>query len=127
MSRPPSEGPPEERKTETTVLFVDDEPGLLDIYEIRYGSEFDVRTATDGAEAIEAFGDHVDFAFFDRRMPGMSGDEAIRTLRDRGYRTPLGIISAVDPDSDLTVECDVYLTKPVDGDRVRDAIDKYTL
>lgn len=121
-----SEEPPDERETETTVLFVDDEPGLLDVYEIQYGSEFDVRTATDGAEAIEAFGDHVDFAFFDRRMPGMSGDEAIRALRDRGYQTPFGIISAVDPDPESTVECDVYLRKPVDEDRVRDAIDQYT-
>ena len=62
---------------EVTVLFVDDEPELLDIYEIRYGSEYEVLTATSGTEALEAFGDHIDIAFFDRRMPGMSGDEAI--------------------------------------------------
>jgi len=112
--------------TDLTVLFVDDEPELLEIYEIRYGSEHEVLTAESGTEALETFGEHVDIAFFDRRMPGMSGDEAIRALREKGYRTPIGIISAVEPETEIGVEHDVYLTKPIDEDRIRDAIEECT-
>lgn len=111
---------------EVTVLFVDDEPELLDIYEIRYGSEYEVLTATSGAEALEAFDDHIDIAFFDRRMPGMSGDEAISELRADGYRTPIGIISAVDPETELQAEYDVYITKPICEDRIHAAIERNT-
>ena len=96
--------PSVERATELTVLFVDDEPELLDIYEIRYGSEYEVLTAKGGREALERFDDHIDIAFFDRRMPGMSGDEAIRAIRGDGYRTPIGIISAVDSEAEIGVE-----------------------
>jgi CheY-like chemotaxis protein len=111
--------------TDPTVLFVDDEPELLDVYEIHHGSEYDVRTAASGREAIEMFGDHVDFAFFDRRMPGMSGDEAIRTLRERGYETPIGIISAIEPGAGGPIDYEVYLTKPVAQEAIRSAIDRH--
>ncbi len=97
----------------TTVLFVDDERELLDVYELLCGPEYEVITASDGTESLELFGEHIDFAFFDRRMPGLSGDEAIANLREQGYDTPMGIISAVDPDVESDLECDVYLTKPV--------------
>lgn len=121
-SNTPSDG----AVTDRTVLFVDDEPELLDIYEIKYGSEYEVLTAGSGTEALEKFGEHVDIAFFDRRMPRMSGDEAIRALRENGYQTPIGIISAVEPETEIEVEYDVYLTKPIDEDRIRSTIDQYT-
>lgn len=109
-----------------TVLFVDDEPDLLEVYELLCRSEYDVLTASGGEEALQEFGSHVDFAFFDRRMPELSGDELIRTLRNRGYQTPMGIISAVDPEEELSIECDVYLTKPIDGDQISDTVDEHT-
>ena len=109
-----------------TVLFVDDEPDLLEIYEVLCGSEYEVFTAESGTEAIDRFGDHIDIAFFDRRMPEMTGDEAIRTLREQGYQTPIGIISAVDADNDVGVDHAAYLTKPVERDDVLTTIDEHT-
>jgi CheY-like chemotaxis protein len=85
-----------------------------------------VLTAASGEEALDLFGEHIDFAFFDRRMPGMSGDEAIQALRDQSYQTPIGIISAVDPDANLSVNPDVYLNKPVTKEQVQAAINQYT-
>jgi CheY-like chemotaxis protein len=111
---------------ETTVLFVDDEPDLLEVYELLCESEYDVLTATGGAEALETFGSHVDFAFFDRRMPEMSGDEIIETLRDEGYETPMGIISAVDPENEPGAAYASYLTKPIDAHEIQRAVDQHT-
>lgn len=112
--------------TETTVMFVDDEPDLLELYELLYGSDYAVVTASGGEEAIEKFGEYIDFAFFDRRMPEMTGDELIRSLRDDGHRTPMGIISAVEPDPTIDAEYDAYLTKPVDESDVHNTVDEHT-
>lgn len=109
-----------------TVLFVDDEPDMLEIYELLCGPEYDIFTAEGGKEALEVFGDHIDFAFFDRRMPEMTGGETIRTLRKRGYQTPVGIISAVDAENDVGAEYAAYLTKPIDKEDVFTTIDEHT-
>jgi CheY-like chemotaxis protein len=110
---------------EVTVLFVDDEPQLLDLYGALFQAQYDVRTAESGTEALEQFGPHIDCAFVDRRMPGMNGSEVIQTLRERGYTTPIGIVSAVDPDMELGVDYDSYLTKPVDKDKMQRIISQY--
>lgn len=112
--------------SDTTVLFVDDEPELLEIYELVCGSEYTVLTATSGEEALGAFGPHVDVAFFDRRMPDMSGDEVIRALRERGYQTPVAIISAVDPETEPSVDHETYLTKPIAGEELLETIARHT-
>ncbi|WP_340098310.1 response regulator transcription factor [Salinibaculum salinum] len=111
---------------ETTVLFVDDEPDLLEVYELLCESEYNVLTAEGGEEALETFGEHIDFAFFDRRMPKMTGDEVIETLRDEGYETPMGIISAVDPEEEPSAGYASYLTKPIDTDDIQDTVSKHT-
>ena len=108
-----------------TVLFVDDESEMLRLYELTYGSEYTVLTAGSGEEALEVFDDRVDFAFFDRRMPDMAGDEVIETLRNEGYRTPMGIISAIDPEVEPSVEYAVYLTKPPDQGQIHTAIQRH--
>jgi CheY-like chemotaxis protein len=107
-----------------TVLFVDDEPALLETYEALYRSEFTVLTANSGAKALERFGDHIDFAFFDRRMPEMSGDDTIRTLREMGFQTPVAMVSAVEQENDFTVETAAYLVKPVDKRLIEQTVTK---
>jgi CheY-like chemotaxis protein len=109
-----------------TLLFVDDEPEILEMYELLCRSEYNVLTADSGERALEQFGDHVDMVFVDRRMPDMSGDEIIRALRSEGYQGPAGVISAVDPDSSPAVESDTYLTKPITRDELFDTIDEQT-
>lgn len=117
---------PEAGGSDATVLFVDDEPDMLELYETLCGPLYDVRTATGGEEALAEVGSQVDFVFVDRRMPGMSGDELIQTLRERGYEMPIAILSAVDPDAELTVEYDVYLTKPMDKEQIQQTVAQHT-
>lgn len=113
-------------ESNTTVLFVDDEPDLLELYEALCSAEYDVLTATSGEDALETFGPHVDFVFLDRRMPGMLGEEALQELRDRGYGTPVCLLSAVEPETEPDVEHEEYITKPVDRQELLDTIARHT-
>lgn len=121
---PAAGGSSDTEQAEPTVLFVDDESEILEMYELLCRTEYTVITADSGEAALEQFGDHVDIAFFDRRMPDMSGDEIIQALRSEGYETPVGIISAVERDAGSEVESDIYLTKPITREELFDTIDE---
>jgi CheY-like chemotaxis protein len=65
------------RVDEGTVLVVDDEPQLAELYSMQLAEEYEVRTATGGPEALDLVDEEVDVALLDRRMPRMSGDELL--------------------------------------------------
>jgi len=110
---------------EPTVLFVDDQQDLLEVFELTLGRDYDVRTASDGEAALDRFGEHIDLLFLDRRMPGMHGDEVLEQVREDGYDTPVVVMSAVDPEVEPSAEHAAYLTKPVDTDVLRDLIEEH--
>ncbi|WP_020475980.1 HD domain-containing phosphohydrolase [Zavarzinella formosa] len=62
------------------VLFVDDDANLLASFRRQFGREFRVETASDGNEAIRTLNDKGPFAVVvsDLRMPGMSGTELLK-------------------------------------------------
>ncbi|WP_135821616.1 response regulator [Halostella litorea] len=106
-----------------TVLVVDDEEKLADMYSLWLRSDYDVRTANDARDAVGVLDESVDVVLLDRRMPGLSGD---RLLDELPADRPFGVImvSAVDPDFDIVdMEFDDYLPKPVQHDDLRAAID----
>ncbi len=104
--------------TETaTVLLVDDEPELVELYGVLLSEEYDVRTATSGPEALEVVDESVDAVLMDRRMPGMPGDEVLAEMRSRNLDVRTAMLTAVDPDVDIVdMPFDDYRVKPVDGD-----------
>ena len=69
--------------TQSTVLVVDDEDAYVDAYATWLGERYRVKTATSGKRAIEQLDTKVDVVLLDRRMPGLSGDEVLRSIRDR--------------------------------------------
>ena len=98
---------------EPTVLVVEDEPDVAETYELWLAGEYDVRLAASGSEALEAIDEAVDVVLLDRMMPGMSGDEVLAELRERGYDCRVAMVSAVDPDFDIIeMGFDDYVTKP---------------
>jgi len=108
---------------DTTVLLVDDEPQLLDVYELWLGGDCDVLTAEGGEEALETADESVDVAFLDRRMPGFSGDEVLREFRARGYDFQVAMLTAVDPEEEIVdMPFDDYLTKPIEEHELRSVI-----
>ena len=99
---------------QTTVLAVDDEPDLAELYRVYLGSAYDVRIATDGAAALERMDDSVDVVLLDRRMPDMTGNEVLSKLRAEGYDARVAMLTAVEPDVDIIdMPFDDYKTKPV--------------
>lgn len=107
-----------------TILLVDDEPALADGHASQL-DDHDVRTAYDGAEALEALDPDVDIVLLDRRMPGLSGDEVLEEIRTAGYDCRVIMLTGVEPSVDIVeMGFDEYLEKPVRGEELRETIQR---
>ncbi|WP_232688489.1 response regulator [Halobacterium zhouii] len=110
---------------EATVLVVDDERGLADLYTIWLRDRYEVRTAYEGESALDTLDEDVDVVLLDRQMPGVPGDELLETIRERGYDCRVGMVTAVEPRLDIIdMGFDDYLRKPVDRETLRDSVDR---
>jgi DNA-binding response OmpR family regulator len=108
-----------------TILVVDDETEVADVYALKLERDYDVRVAYGGREALETVGADVDVVLLDRRMPDLSGDEVLAELRDRGLDARVVMITAVDPDFDIIeMPFDDYLCKPVESDDLVGAVEQ---
>ena len=102
------------------LLIVDDEPHLLRALEAFLGGEgFEVTTARSGAEALVKLAQGVpDLIISDIRMPGMTGYELARQLRDssRTALVPIVFLTAKGESEDriegFRAGVDAYFTKP---------------
>ena len=100
------------------ILVVEDDP-TVGPYVKRGLEEHQnhVDLVDDGLEALRlASGGLYDLMVLDLRLPGMTGIEIVRTLRDRGVTTPILILTAQDA-VDFKVQtlragADDYVTKP---------------
>ena len=101
----------------TRVLVVDDEPALVDAVGYALRSEgFDVDTAADGEEALNALGDEgFELVVLDIMLPRLSGIEVCRRMREASD-VPIILLSARDAEVDrvlgLESGADDYVTKP---------------
>ncbi len=108
-----------------TVLVVEDEDHLAELYTEYLDGEYDVRTAYGGAEALEMLAADLDVVLLDRRMPIVSGNEVLAEIQERGLRCRVAMVTAVDPDFDIIdMGCDDYVVKPVTRDRLREVVDR---
>ena len=108
-----------------TVLIVEDEPPVADLYAISLVSNCTVYTAYDGTEALDKLSPDVDVVLLDRRMPGRSAEAVLDTIREKGYNCRVAMVTAVTPDADLLeLEVDDYLTKPVSEAELNETIDQ---
>lgn len=106
-----------------TVLVVDDETDVADVYAEHLLGTYAVRTAYSGSGALEAMSSDVDVVLLDRRMPDKSGDEVLALIRDRDYDCRVVFLTAVNPAPEvLSLDFDGYLTKPVSGDDLREIV-----
>lgn len=102
------------------ILLVEDSRVLAKVIEQRLSPFFRVEMAHDGAEAIRQLANIDSFSavILDLVLPQVDGFEVLRTLRGRGKRTPVVIITAkprgpVEAEArDLSVQA--ILSKPLD-------------
>lgn len=107
-----------------TILVVDDEQGLADLYEAWLTQDFTTESVYHGRDAIERLADDIDIVLLDRRMPGVSGDEVLEHIRDREFDCRVAFISGIEPNIDLLeLPIDGYLTKPVEQDELRGLVE----
>lgn len=124
-----SESPTDDEDPDVaTVLIVEDERDLADLYTMFLQDEYDVRTAYTGDEALELLDDDIDVALLDRRLPNWSGDQLLKVIRERGIECQVAMVSAVDPDFDIAdLAIDDYVTKSVSRDDLRSVVEELLL
>jgi two-component system response regulator AdeR len=111
-----------------TVLVVDDEPHLVGMYAAMLEDVHTVRTATSGEAALDRLSEAVDVILLDRRMPGLSGDEVLEIVRERGYECRVAMVTSVEPDMDIVeMGFDAYVVKPVRQQDLRDFVENLLL
>lgn len=100
------------------ILVVDDEQPVRESLRrsLRFNG-YDVLTANDGLEAVEAGrSENPELLILDVMMPNMDGLEVCRTLRSEGWDRPILVLTARDGVSDrvagLDAGADDYLPKP---------------
>jgi signal transduction histidine kinase len=110
------------------ILAVDDDLDLVDfIHTCLETFGYDVVTATGSAEALDAVrGQSFDLVLCDIGMPGVSGLDMPRALRERGHRGKLVLmtgweIHALSTDPRFG-ECDTHLKKPFGGNELIEVV-----
>ncbi|MEO8539988.1 MAG: response regulator transcription factor [bacterium] len=109
--------------TEPLLLVVDDEAGILRLMKLELSAQgFRVVTANDGETAVRlAEEQRPDAVLLDVMMPGLSGLEVMRRLRERS-NVPVLLVTAKDKDTDkvrgLELGADDYVVKPFNPDEL---------
>jgi two-component system response regulator RegX3 len=99
------------------ILLVDDEPDILETVSWALGRDgFEVTTAADGETALQrALEEQFDVVILDIMLPGLSGTDVCRRLRERSD-VPIVMLTARDAEVNrvlgLELGADDYVTKP---------------
>lgn len=105
------------------ILVVDDEAPIVRALQANLeGHGFQVGSAADGPAALERYDRwRPDLVLLDLNLPGLSGIDVIRAIRERGS-TPIIILSVRGDEGDkvaaLDLGADDYLTKPFGVDEL---------
>lgn len=100
------------------ILVVEDEPSLIFTLRDTLESEgYDVIVSEDGEQAVELVKEHSpDLMILDIMLPGKSGYDICKEVRDLKYTFPIIMLTAKDQEIDkvkgLNLGADDYLTKP---------------
>jgi CheY-like chemotaxis protein len=68
----------------STILAIDDDPIILEIYQVILSDLYDIRLAASGEEALEMLAScpRTDIILLDIMMQGMNGYEVCRSIRE---------------------------------------------
>jgi len=108
----------------TTILIIDDEPGVRDLLQDALGNAgYQVQCATNGADGLDQLRRRsADLCIVDINMPTMNGFEFLEKLRAHDAKTPVLMLTARDSGDDvergLRVGADDYVRKPFSLDEL---------
>ncbi|MBC8044368.1 MAG: response regulator [Rhizobacter sp.] len=114
-------------KNSMTLLFVDDEPLILQSLSLLF-EDYTVLTASNGDDALRIVQKNsIDVIISDQRMPGMTGVELLKTVKEISPRTMRILMTGY---SDLEAVIDSvnagevfrYINKPWRADKLRETV-----
>ena len=116
-----------------TILVAEDNADQRSMYvAILTGVGYRVLEASDGAEAVEiARQSHPGLVLMDVTMPGTSGWNAVRAVRDQVETRDIpvivitGLSATRDRDASFAAGCDAYLSKPVSPRRLLEEVRRF--
>lgn len=108
------------------ILVVDDEKDIVDIlkYSLERENEFEVITASNGREAMEAAQSKPDLILLDIMMPELNGFEVCKKLKNDNLTSGIPIIfltakeNEIDEILGLEIGADDYINKPISPRKV---------
>jgi len=118
----------QQERTRMRLLVVDDEDFVRDLLgEILEGEHCDVYLAASGSEALSVFREmEFDGVFTDVGMPGMSGWELAREIRQINTRIPIAVITgwgeAVGSNEQKAAGVNWVIAKPFTADRIAELV-----
>jgi len=111
------------------VLIVDDDPDIRQLMEdVVEGEGYRATAAENGEKALEEFDkQHFDFVFLDLMMPGMTGVDVLRAIKERNNRTIVAVITGHGDDT-LALEAMslgpmFFIRKPFDMSEITTVLD----
>ena len=112
-----------------TILYVDDEPLNLKLFEINLKKKFNILTAESGAEGLEQLKTNPQIAVVisDMKMPGMNGVEFIRLAKKDFPHIRFFILTGFDITEEIADALnerliDKYFRKPFNMKEIEDSI-----
>ena len=101
------------------ILLVDDDADLREtlVDQLKSQPDFDIVQAGNANDALKVLREsNVDLTILDVGLPDMDGRDAVKLMREEGYRSPVLMLTGHDSDSDeirgLESGANDYLTKP---------------
>jgi CheY-like chemotaxis protein len=106
------------------ILIVEDGDDIRDIMSSTLGKIFNTtRTAVDGVDGLNKFNEETpDLIISDIRMPNMSGNTMINTIKETNPNMPIVVVSGHGRLIDKENRADVFLNKPIKFDKLVEAI-----
>lgn len=117
---------------DVTILYVDDEPINLTLFEINFRRKYKVITAGSGAEGLQKLDGNQDIivVISDMKMPGMNGIEFITKAKAHYQHIAYFILTAFDINKEIKEALDQrlinrYFNKPFNIKEIDSAIQEF--
>ena len=114
-----------------TLLYVDDEPINLKLFEINFKKKYRVLTAESGLEGLKKLENNTDIivVISDMRMPGMNGIEFVRKAKEQFVNIAYFILTDFEYNDEISKALEEkiileYFRKPFNLMQIEQAIEK---
>jgi DNA-binding NtrC family response regulator len=108
------------------VLVIEDDPDSRDLLSELLSEDFDTETAADGERGLARFRARAaDVVVTDETLPGIRGTQLAREVKAISPETRVVLVSGY-TDVEGAEACDLVLKKPIDADRLTEALHALT-